>query len=79
MCLEADLSVRSMKHTANEHLPVDERFDKPASPGTDDTSTPFLIRASVTLKSAGSKELANVAAMRVYCKGVTESFITGVD
>jgi hypothetical protein len=68
-----------MKHTANEQLPVDERFNKPLSPGTDETSMPFLIRASVTLKLVGSKELANVAAIRAYSEGATESFMIGVD
>lgn len=49
--------------TAVEQAPNEERFDSSPKPGMAATSTPLTISASVTLKSAGSKVLANAPAV----------------
>jgi hypothetical protein len=71
----AEAHARNMERTATEQALIDERSTKPARPGIDDTSTPFWMRASVTLKLVGSNEFAQMLVTSAPCRAAVEAFI----
>jgi hypothetical protein len=70
-------NIGDKQHTATEQALIDERSTNPASPGIDAMSTPFAIRAAVTLKSAGSKSLANACTDTAQSATASLNFIVG--